>query len=271
MNNDILEKQILHGRDICYNTLLYYDYNLPEVFVSNDIEILTVIDNPSLTNASLVKSNITNNNINIVLVEKYIKWISKIEGVLNYINDNYNNLPDYILYLDGTDTLVINDILNPKELLEYYNCKILFNSEPDYWHTGAESPKDYPNFYNELYRKPKTEYVTKSKKKYGLKKWTHHSLNAGVFLGEKDYVKKLMEETLDLMEDDYHKGFPYGAMDDQCILKYLHNKYFEDISIDLFHKSMFWGYGDSLKNEINRASPNLLEEERIKYEKNKKS
>jgi len=271
MNNKekILGKSVLHGRGVVGEVLhIIYEGKPPKVEVSPDIKLLTVVDKSAMYNATLSKSNIINNSVEFIVVNKYIKWISKVRGLYNFIKNNYENLPKYILYLDASDTLIINDIQNPQEMLDYYNCKVLFNSEPDFWHTGAQTPKDYPKYYDKLQTKIKNEYAEKNKSKYGLDNGhCFQSLNAGVFLGEKDFVFKLMGECLDLMNDDYHKGYPYGDTDDQLLLRYFHNKYFEDISIDLFHKSFFWGTSDSFKDKENTLSPDLLNNKRIKYEK----
>ena len=268
VKDKILSKSILHGRGVVSEVIYVINKGeLPKVKVSNDIKLLTVIDKGAIHNASLSKSNIINNEIEFIVIDKYIKWISKIEEMYKYISKNYDTLPKYILYLDGTDTLIINDIDNPKEILDYYSCKVLFNSEPDFWHTGTQAPKDFPKYYEKLQYEIKSKYVEKNKIKYGLDKYYHQSLNAGVFLGEKEYVFKLLEECLELMNDDYRKGYPYGDTDDQLLLRYFHNKYFEDISIDLFHKTMFWGTSESFKDKENILSPDILYKEKIKYEK----
>lgn len=263
---EMLNKSILHGRVICNEVINHYNGKLPEITISNNIEVLTVIDKPSISNASLKKVNIKNGEIKFLVVEKYIKWISKIEESLKYLKTNYDNLPEYVIYLDGSDTLIINDIINPKEILEYYDCKILFNSEPDYWHTGASSPNNIKNYYDILYMGIKDEYLKKSRKKYGFDYYNRSSLNAGVFLGEKDYVIEILNETLNIMKDDYNKGFPYGCMDDQCVLKFLHNKYFDKISIDLFHTTMFWGTKDTLNDKQDYFKVDYLKKFKEEYE-----
>jgi hypothetical protein len=271
VKDKILSKSILHGRGIVGEVLhIIYKGNLPEVRVSPDVKIVTVVDKYSNGNATLRKSNIIDNEVEFIVINKYIKWISKVQELYNYIVNNYESLPNYILYLDGSDTLIINDIQKPKEILDYYGCKVLFNSEPDFWHTGTQTPKDYPKYYDKLQYEIRYEYVEKNKKKYCLDNDYHQSLNAGVFLGEKEFIVKLLKECLTFMNDDYHKGYPYGDTDDQLLLRYFHNKYFEDISIDLFHKTMFWGSYDSFKEEENILSPDLLIDKRINYEKNRK-
>jgi len=125
VKDKILSKSILHGRGVVSEVLYVINKGeLSKVKVSNDIKILTVIDKGAIHNASLSKSNIINNEVEFIVIDKYIKWISKIEEMHKYISKHYDTLPKYILYLDGTDTLIINDIDNPKEILDYYNCKV---------------------------------------------------------------------------------------------------------------------------------------------------
>lgn len=264
----ILSKSVLHGRGVVGEVLhKIYKGETPKVEVSPEIKLLTVVDKYSINNSTLSKSNIINNSVEFIIVDKYLKWISKVSELYNFIKNNYENLPKYILYLDASDTLIINNIQNPKGMLDYYNCKVLFNSEPDFWHTGTQTPKDYPKYYDELQTKIKNEYSEKNKLKYGLDSGhCFQSLNAGVFLGEKEFTFKLLKECLNLMNDDYHKGYPYGDTDDQLLLRYFHNKYFDNISIDLFHKWMYWGSYDSFKESENILSPDLLFDKRVKYE-----
>ena len=269
MINKILTKSIIHGRGLLGEVINSFDKGvLPEVKVSDNIKILTVVNKGTVDNAILGKSNIIDNSVEFIVVDKYIKWITKIKELYNYIRNNFENLPEYILYCDGFDVVIINDIQNHRDILNYYKCKVLFNSEPKFWGTGAYTPKDYPNYRHDLNNKIANEYIQKNKIKYELNDNNYQqSLNAGVFLGEKEFLFKLLGECLDFMNGDYHKGYPYGETDDQLLLRYFHNKYFEDIAIDLFHKMMFWGTKDSLKKEINILSPDLLNNERIKYEK----
>lgn len=267
VKDKILSKSILHGRGVIAEILNGEDSEgIPEVKVSSEIKVVTVLDESANINACLRHSNIVDSTIEFIVIKKYIKWVSKVEEVYNYISSNYEQLPDYILYLDGSDTLIINDIQNPKEILDYYNCKVLFNAEPDFWHTGTQAPDDYPKYYDKLQTSTKNEYVIKNKEKYKLDRYYHQALNAGVFLGEKDFILKLLGECLELMNDDYHKGYPYGDTDDQLLLRHFHNIYFDDISIDLFHKWMFWGSYDSYKEEENILSPDLLSQEMLQYE-----
>ena len=121
--------------------------------------------------------------------------------------------------------------------MDYYGCKVLFNAEPQFHHTGVPDP--IPNYFDPLYYEHKDKYIELNKERYGSA--FQICLNAGVFLGEKEYLLSLLKEAYDLMADDVNKGFPYGCPDDQCLLRYLNNKYYGDIAVDVFNKFAFWG------------------------------
>lgn len=240
LHNQLLTSTVVHGRAVC-SSLLYDNPNpLPKVSISNEVHIITIVDRYGEGSMCVNKSNLDDGRVNIIILEEYNKWISKIEGLRDYIKTNYDNLPDYILYLDAFDTLILKDIKNPQEYLNYYNCKVLFNSEPSFHHTGFPQPDGASTtYYDKLYYEGKSKYVELNKNKYGLP--FDNGLNAGVFLGEKAYILNLLEECYSIMKDSYDKGFPYGCQDDQCTLRFLHNQYFDNISVDLFNKFFFWG------------------------------
>jgi len=255
MNNitidDVVKRSLIHGRVICGSVLKYYEEKLPLVNISEDIKIITVIGKGQKDSCVLKKSNITDNQIEIFEVENYKAWYSKIDGLRNYINDNYDELPEYILYMDGFDTLVINDFNSPKEILDFYKCKVLFNSTVGFWHTGAKSPNSDEKYFEILYTKIKHELLEKTQNKFNLDKNNETSLNSGVFVGEKDFVLKIINEAYDYMSGDPNKGFPYGTNCDQSVFKFLHNKYFDDISIDFYNKISIWGSNLNFNKDVN--------------------
>lgn len=246
ISNGLLDFTIVHGRAVCSH-LLYDNPNpLPEVNISEDIHIVTVVDRPGIGSMCVNKINFKQGGINLITVGKYKKWISKVEELKNYIKVNYSELPNYILYLDAFDTLILKDILNPQAYLDYYNAKILFNSEPAYYHTGFPHPEGTDiNYYDSLYYQGKYTYKKLNKEKYNTP--FENGLNAGVFLGQKDYVLELLEEAFSLMKDSPEKGFPYGCQDDQCVFRDLHNRYFDNISVDIFNNYFYWGCPETFK------------------------
>lgn len=231
----LLNFPILHGRYVCDKVLS--NFKTKKVSISEDIQVVTVIDAPHLSQRTVEAIKKAGVDIKIIELEYYIKWISKIEGLRDYIQDNYDSLPKYVLYVDGFDVIIQQDILNPQEYLDFYGCKVLFNAEPQYHHTGVPDP--IPNYFDSLYYEHKDRYMELCREKY--KSNFQICLNAGVFLGEKEYLLELLKEAYDLMADDVNKGFPYGCPDDQCLLRYLNNKHFDKIGVDVFNKLAFWG------------------------------
>lgn len=265
MYDKLLNFPILHGRFICSHMIYDIKKDLPEVNISDDIHILTVVDRGSINAESIGKTNFNNGKVNYIFIDEYVKWVSKIEELKNYIENNYDNLPNYILYLDAFDTLILKDILNPKYFLDYYKCKVLFNAEPAYHHTGFPPPEGTgQDYYDRLYYEEKEEYKSLNKNKYGHS--LENALNAGVFLGEKDFVLSMLKETYEIMKDDPSKGFPFGCQDDQCTLRFVNNKYYEDIAVDIFNIFSFWGCPEIEKQPGSIYSIDHFKQYREEYE-----
>lgn len=235
---DARKKSLIHGRKICFNMIKHFNNKLPPVKVDKNIKIITVMGKGQENACVLNKSNILNNKIEIIETEKYIKHYSKIKSLKEYLSENYKILPKYILYMDGLDSLIINDFLYPKNILNFYNCKILFNATPGFWHSGVHPVNAEKSYYNILFSEIKEKLLNKNQNKFNLKKTDQTSLNAGIFFGEKEFLFQIINEMYYLMSDDVTKKFPYGSPCDQAVFKFLHNKYFNDISIDLYKKIM---------------------------------
>lgn len=236
-------KIIHHGATV--NTIFCAGYFENRIInLSNEITLLQVNDSYGSSNSKINKIKFSNpNQIIDIVVPVYEKWLSKPRGILKYVKDNYSSLPNYILYTDATDVAILNDIENPKEILDFYKCDILFNCEPNYMHTGFGEPSH--SYYNPLYEKEQHVYELLNKEKYGVNHT--RSLNAGVFLGKKDYVLEFLEESIKYMEDDFNKGFPYGCLDDQCMFRWMQNKYFDKISVDVYNKWFLFAYPKCLE------------------------
>ena len=230
LHNDITNYTIVHGRT---GIGLYNSYLTNNVITINpDVFVYTIVDKHSAGNAFITNSKISNNSIHIIKIETYEKWESKIKESIIYIKDNFDKLPTFILYVDAFDVSILNSIDNPKEMLDFYNCRILFNGEANYTHTGFPDP--ILGYFNKLYYDEAEKYGVLNQSKFGAP--LQKSLNAGVFLGYKEDVLRILEETYEYMMDDFNKGFPYGCKDDQCLLRYMHNKHYDIISVDVFNK-----------------------------------
>jgi hypothetical protein len=175
-----------HGSNVVYSNGYFEN---KKIKISEDLVVLQVNDE-NVKNSSLVNKipfEDPNKSIQIIISE-YEKWLSKPRELIKYIEAHYEELPEYILYVDGSDVVIINDILDPKSMLDYYKCEILFNCEPNYSHTGFGLPSH--NFYSPLYEIYKQKYTELSLKKYGIP--CEKGLNAGVFLGKKKYVLEIL-------------------------------------------------------------------------------
>ena len=229
LHNDILNYTIVHGRN---GIPIYEKYLKNNITINPDIFVYTIIDKHSNDIVFVNRSNILNNNFHIIEIETYEKWESKIKESLTYIKNNFDKLPTFILYVDAFDVAILNNIDNPKEMLEYYDCRILFNGEANYSHTGFPDPTI--GYFNKLYYEEADKYAQLNNNKYGAP--LRKGLNAGVFLGYKQDVLNILEETYEYMMDDFNKGFPYGCKDDQCLLRYMQNKHYNIIGVDIFNK-----------------------------------
>ena len=249
--SQLLNFSVIHGRDLCWSLINNEPERIADAkFNFDNISVITVIDDYHLA-ACPMRFHPFYNKIEIIKVDVYVKFITKIQELHKYVTKNYNTLPDYIMYVDGADCMILNEIPDPASLLKFYNCKILFNMEPSFSGAGYDWPEgDYIyNKFSVMYN----EYVPKHFEKFKTK--TVNSLNAGVFIGEKAYVLGLLTETLQIMEDSMDKQFPYGCTNDQLVIAWLLNKHYNDISIDFFNKFTFWGgmftfYDDELHQKF---------------------
>lgn len=247
MNNtaptDLYNFSIIHGRELCSEILIHHKDKVKgrKLQVSKDIRICTVIDHPLTGNP--IQEVLINRKVHFLTIKTYHKWISKIETLVDYIKANYHKPFKYLLYIDGHDTMILNDILEPEEMLNFYKCKVLFSTEPYYRGTGYIPPTP---LYMSPYESCRQDYITLNTQKYGSP--MDFGINAGVFLGEKKYLLYILEEALSIMRDDVSQGFPYGCTDDQYVLRYLHNKHFDIVSGDVFNRFFFWGGSFSFSN-----------------------
>lgn len=250
MIENFFQFNVLHGRHLCGLIIKDFLPRLKETTIelSDNLVVCTVSDNDVTSYSTLNLIQLKNKEqIKFLKVDQYIKWISKVETLYYFIKDNYNNLPNYILYLDGLDTLILKDILNPAEYLDFYNCKILFNVENQYAGTGYMAPNE--TYLHDFYNTDYDSFLNNNLNKYG--NTLPFGLNAGVFLGEKEYVFKIVKECYEYMLGNIEDGFPHGCSDDQYVFRYLQNKYYDIISADVFNVFSFWGGLMSIDDDPN--------------------
>lgn len=237
--DELLTFKVIHGLSATHLKINNNFNYIPNI--SKDVKVV-MISNFRRHNEN-VDDYLNSSNLDFTFIElnSFKCWIDKIKPLLDLCEQIDNQ---YILYLDTSDTILVSDIPNPKEILEKYNCKILFNAEDGYSHPGHPcDPKiwleKYPNYYEniELVRSKNKSNLFEKINTNGLSK----SLNAGVFLGERIYLIEALKEILELMLDNPSKGFPYGESDDQLLWQYLmSNCKNNEIEIDYYNLFFLW-------------------------------
>ena len=169
----------------------------------------------------------------------YVKWITKVEVLRGYIAANFDNLPQYIMYADAFDVCLVNDLLSPHEMLDYYGCDVLFNGEGNFSHDGMAAPVKCPDekYWDVFYGQYGDEYKESNEIKYGAK--IEKGLNAGLFVGKKQAVFDMVSKAYEYMIGDCSNGFPYGCTSDQQVLRYIQIKNYNTISVDVFNRYFF--------------------------------
>lgn len=221
IHHQIVRKYVIEG-----------DIQLPPIKVSDDVKIVMVEDFYHCKGKNFLHVNIPPHSIHKICVEKYIKWITKVIELKNYIQTYYNEIPEFILYLDSFDTIAVNDIPSPKKILDFYNCRVLFNKEGNFGHDGCTVPSQ--EYYNDWLGDSNDK---NSKLIYELYKIPNRiGLNAGMFIGYKDSLLSILQEMVEYHIQDFTKGFPYGSVDDQSLFRYMFLKYPDIIGLDVFSK-----------------------------------
>jgi hypothetical protein len=155
--------------------------------------------------------------------------------------------------MDSRDTVIVNDIENPQEILDRYNCKILFNAEDDYYFPDHPCvDKSYIKQYAEHNNEPEHFYYENRISKVVDKNTTNlqnkincapyrKSLNSGLFLGEREYMVEALEKMLKYMYDDPTKGYPYGEIENQKLWQYIQSECENgEIEIDYYNLYFLW-------------------------------
>ncbi len=229
----INDLHVIHHVSV-YSNVLFKKILLKPILVPDNTFIVTISDQKTINKTDILHSNIPQESIKHVSVDTYIPWVTKVIELKNFIKLNYDNLPDYIIYLDKSDTIVVNHIPNPQEILNFYNCKILFNKEGRYGHDGCSNPS--VKYYQDFLDNSSDKHTALIKKIYGVERG-EVGLNAGAFLGEKKALLEILEEMLDFHYSKPHtEGFPYGWIDDQSVFRYMFLKYPNIIRLDLYSK-----------------------------------
>jgi hypothetical protein len=198
------------------------------------------VDNPESVNIEYIILNTTNFRCGLDLIEPLYDYIKTIDE-------------KYVLYMDSRDTAILNDILDPQSILDSYNCKILFNAEDGYYFPDHPCvPKEYLDRYAEHNNEPAHFYYENRRDKVAhintinlqdkLNCAPHtKSLNAGLFLGEREYMIEVLSSMLEYMYDDPTKGYPYGEIENQKLWQYMQSICKNgEIEIDYLNLYFLW-------------------------------
>jgi len=229
---------VVHGQYLVGESINHLDVFSKSIEISDDLQIVCVTEknSPSFLKGKKIIGRPIYWQSNY---ETYTRWSTKIIGLYDYFKDNYNTLPKYIMYLDSYDTMLIKDILNPKEMLDYYGCKVLFNSENKFSGLGYPNPDGYSNYWQSM-QHHFDSYKELTEKKYG-NPGPEPGLNAGVFLGEKEFMIEMITTMYEYLIGSPANGFPYGTGADQEVFKYFQMQNFDSVGLDIFNKYFYWG------------------------------
>lgn len=236
--DEIHKLKILHGS---LSSWIFPDrlYKVPTV--SKDIKVVIITNQDRCSILQQYKNNTDNISLHTIVLTEFKCWIDKILPIIKYIQTISE---PYVMYLDARDTIIIDDITDPQDILSSYNCKLLFNAEDGSSHPGHPCDKKlwlYPEYYNSIRLNEVNINKQRLYAKTGISKYTR-SLNAGVYLGERQFLIECLESILSLMLDDPIKKYPYGESDDQILwqrLMALNSS--EEIQIDYKNLYFLWG------------------------------
>jgi hypothetical protein len=264
-SNNIYEElynfKIVHGRaGVGYFMQNNFSYT-PKI--SSDIKIVMITNSPHQNQYNKLYTN-KESGINIEYIilntEKFRCGIDLIEPLYNYIKTINEK---YILYMDASDTIIVNDIEDPQALLDTYKCKILFNAEDEYFFPDHPCvDKTYTKKYAEHNNEPQHFYYEERLNRVVTKNSTdlqnktncapyRKSLNAGLFLGERKYMVEVLEKMLRYMYDDPTKGYPYGEIENQKLWQYMQSQCENgEIEIDYYNLYLLWIHGNKFDVDI---------------------
>lgn len=240
LETEILNFKAIHGQGgVGYLKSINYNH-VPTI--SKDIQVVMVSNRPSTDSFAHYYENNEKLDFTYIRVDEFICFITKIKPLLDYIKTIDKK---YIMYLDTSDTALISDLLNPQEILDKYKCKILFNAEDGYAHPdhpckskdflykfAEHNNSDIFQYYGETKNKVVQINVGRLQANVNCHLY-QRSLNAGLFLAEREYLIEVLEEIYSYMIDDSIKGYPYGEHEDQTLWQYVQSKCEnEEIQID---------------------------------------
>lgn len=228
--------------------------------ISKDVKIVMITNNPYQNPYNKMYTD--NLDVEYIILNKpeFKCGVDLIVPLYEYIQTIDSK---YILYMDTRDTVILNDIMDPQSLLDTYNCKILFNAEDDYYFPDHPCvPKDYIKKYAEYNNEPEHFYYENRRNKVveintknlqsKIECFPHRkSLNAGLFLGEREYMVEVLRDMISYMNDDPTKGYPYGEIENQKLWQYMQSICRNgEIEIDYLNLYFLWTHHFKFDCEI---------------------
>ena len=95
----INDLHVIHHVSV-YSNVHFKKILLKPILVPSNTLIVTVSDQKNISKTDILHSNIPHESIKDISVDTYIPWVTKVIELKNFIKLNYDNLPDYIIYLD---------------------------------------------------------------------------------------------------------------------------------------------------------------------------
>lgn len=197
-----------------YDTVVNAKINSDKLTEFNDNVTLVYGSTDNYPFSKTLLKYINENNINSINIYENVSYALNIEKILyfkNVLDEKYNLLNDYILFIDSGDT-VLNIDISFNEILERfksYNCNILFNKDE---HDYPFCFKKYftqksPGYIKEYFETPNIEQLSNIKDK--------HFINSGVYFGKKEDIKELIDVCYDIIKADNNPKY----YSDQFIFK----------------------------------------------------
>ena len=170
-------------------------------------------------------------NVHVEVLGWGTKWNGfqdKTAGVLNYLKTQPDD--EIVIYIDGFDSIIKNDLSCVKHKFEQYDCKVLFSME------------DIPR---NILLKP---FGYLAQRIIFSSSYTNKILNAGMYMGYTKYLKMVLNDIL-----------KSKCKDDQVVVNKLCKKY-DFIKVDI-HNNIFKNY--VLESMNNQQSKEFLQNDAI--------
>jgi hypothetical protein len=182
-----------------YDTVVNAKINSDKLTEFNDNVTLVYGSTDNYPFSKTLLKYINENNINSINIYENVSYalnIEKISYFKNVLDEKYNLLNDYILFIDSGD-VVLNIDISFNEILERfksYNCNVLFNKdEYDYPFCFKKYfTQKSPGYIKEYFEIPNIEQLSDIK--------DGHFINSGVYFGKKEDIKELINVCYDIIK-----------------------------------------------------------------------